>query len=374
MIETMRIKILVALFIIGIQFNTFAQKDKADGKRVDHLITTLELSDEQADQIKEIFDTYKAERTSENRKEQREALDAEIAEVLSEGQLAKFEELKSKGKRKFKGRKGKQKRGKAEKDEEVVAKLLEMRAELEEQLSEDEKATLSEVRENIAGIKATLIEKKDGFKDLSKEEKKALREELKPFTEEIKAEHVKVKEIAEKYKEDIKAIFEDNKAFFEEKKAERKAEKEIKKEEWKENQDETEKPKGRKAKRGKGQKADKEGKGRRGFSKGVHFLLLDPNGTENANGELLKELNTISIAPNPANTMTNVSFEVKQGGMIRVEIRDESGKVYDTIANEELEAGSYTRQVDTNKYLDKIYYISISDGKSVQTEKLIIQK
>jgi len=72
--------------------------------------------------------------------------------------------------------------------------------------------------------------------------------------------------------------------------------------------------------------------------------------------------------------MTNVTYEVKNAGQVRVEIRDESGRVYEVITNEALDAGTYTKAIETSKYQDKTYYISISDGKTITTEKLLIQK
>lgn len=376
----MKIKILIALFLVGLQFNAFSQRGKDKNHRIDHLITSLELSEEQADQVKEIFESHRAEMTPENRKDQMDAIHKEISEILTEEQLIKFEEIISKGRSGMKGRKHRGKHGKhGFKDDEVTVRLLEMRAELEEDLSETDKASLAGLRVSLAETKEAIKAKKEDAKDLSKEERKALKKELKPLLKEVKADLKEVAEIAKNYKDEIKSLFEANKEFFEEKKAERKAEWQEKKEEWKETNEGTDKPKGwkerRKGERGdKGHRGERDGMGRKHSSKEVHFLLLDPNASDEAKGELIREINSISIAPNPAYNSTNVSFEVKQGGMIRVDIRDESGKIYETLANEVLDAGSYTRPVNTNKYLDKIYYISISDGKSVQTEKLIIQK
>lgn len=384
----MKDKILIALLILGMQISVTAQDRDRKKNRVEHLISALDLSDDQATQINEIFEIYKGEITKENRAESREAINAEIAEILNDEQLAKFEEISSKrinaGKRKRgKHHNGKAKRG--EKDAEVEARLLEMRAELEEQITEEDKASLAELRASIAEAKEAFKAKKEGAKDLSKEEKKALREEFKTLHENMKPDLKAVAEIAKTYKDEIKSLFEDNKEFFEEKKAAYKEERKAKREERKNSRENTDQPERRKHRKHKEgiTDADHEGergiiggkvRGRKGASKAVHFLLLDPAVSDADQSEIIKEINSISAAPNPASVMTNVSFEVKQAGLIRVEIRDETGKVYETIANENLDKGTYTRSVDTNKYLDKLYYISISDGKSIQTEKLLIQK
>lgn len=384
----MKNKILIALLILGIHFSAIGQDGDRKGNRLEHLMSKLDLSEDQVTQVTEIFENYKGKITKENRTASREAINAELAEVLNEEQLAKFEEISSKRANAGKRKRGKHHKGlanRAEKDAEVEARLLEMRAELEEEISEEDKASLTELRVSIAEAKEAFKTKKEGAQDLSKEEKKALREEFKTLHEAMRPDLKAVAEISNNYKDEIKSIFEENKEFFEDKKAAYKEERKAKREERKESGESTDQPERRKHRKHKEGKADadqdseggkKEGKarGRKHISKAVHFLLLDPNVSDADQSEIIKEINSISASPNPAAAMTNVNFEVKQAGMIRVEIRDETGKVYETIANENLEQGTYTRQVDTNKYLDKLYYISISDGKSIQTEKLLIQK
>lgn len=385
----MKYILIVMVTILGFQTSAISQRGEGSKKgKIEHLKSALELSDAQAEELKTVFETLKENTETTSREEKKTAMDEAIAEIFTEEQLAKYEDLRldkknfnRKGSRAG-NKKGKSKRGLA-KDEETINRLQEMRVELDESISADDKLLIAELRQKFADQKENEKSKRGSFKGLSEDEKKAFRETRKVEREAMKADVKQLKTLAEAYESEISSLFEENQSFFEEKKAEQKEEWKAKKEEWKKAKNEY---KGNKEKSSvkdrerSESKADKGGRGKhrsgRGghLSKGEKFLLIDPNVESEGLKELSREINTISASPNPAATMTNVTYEVKNAGQIRVEIRDESGRVYEVIANEALEAGTYTRAIETSRYQDKTYYISISDGKSIKTEKLMIQK
>jgi len=375
--------------IFGFQTSAISQRGHSDKNgKIEHLKSSLELTDAQTEELKTVFETLREDTETTTREEKKIAMDKAVAEVLTEEQLAKFQELKSdkrgldSKRSKARNKKGRAQRGLA-KDDETTNRLKEMRTELDESISADDKLLIVELRESFADRKKNIKGQRGSFKDLSDDEKKALKESKKIEREAMKADVKQLKTLTKVYESEIKSLFEENETFFEEKKAEQKEEWKAKKEEWKKQKKESKENRengsvkdGQRAER-KATRGDRANHrmGRSGhLSKGAKFLLMDPNADQEDVQELARELNTISVSPNPAATMTNVTYEVKNAGPIRVEIRDESGRVYEVIANETLEAGTYTRAVETSRYQDKTYYISISDGKSIKTEKLMIQK
>lgn len=405
----MKYILIIAVFIFGIQTSVISQR--GNNGKIEHLKTELGLSDTQAEELKNIFEGLRNDSEETSREEKKKAMDEGIAQVLTEEQLVKFDELKPNGRRSFGkrgkgGKKGKGMRKGISKDEETVNRLREMRIELDESISEEDKIVIDELRQAFAERKEGVKDKRESYKDLTDEEKKELREErkakreaYKELSEEekneikeerkankeaVKADIKKLKDIAETYETEITDLFEENKAFFDEKKAERKEEWKEKKQEWKEKKEEWKEKK----EEGKdGRRNSRDNRMERNHSKADHgkprgghldkeakFLLMDPDALQENAKEVIEEFNTISISPNPASILTNVTYEVKNAGQVRVEIRDEAGRIYDVIVNETLEAGTYTKSIETSKYQDKTYYISITDSKSIKTEKLLIQK
>jgi len=368
----MKYIILIAVFILSIQSSVLSQRgNNGNNGKIGYLKTELGLSDAQAEELENIFEELKNDSETTSREEKKKVMDEAIAEVLTEDQLIKFEELKSNGKRSYAkrgkgGKRGKGMRKGVSKDEETLNRLKEMRTELDESISEEDKILIDELRQ--------------AFAERKEEEKNEIKEERKASKEIAKADIKELKGIAEKYESEIKDIFEKNKEFFDQKKAEIKEEWKEKKEEWKEK--EKERMEGRRNNRGnKENKVERKhpqrdhAKSKGGhLAKGAKFLLLDPDALKSDAKEIITDFNTISVSPNPASVMTNVTYEVKNAGQVRVEIRDESGRIYDVLVNETLEAGTYTKAIETSKYQDKTYYISITDSKSIKTEKLLIQK
>jgi len=375
---------IIILVIFGIQTSSIAQRGHKG--KLEHLKAELELSDDQSQELKTLIDELRLDMSSVNHEEKRLALEEAIQNVLTEEQLEKYEELKEqRGKgRKHERRKkiGKMKKGLA-KDTETLERLTAMRLELEETISEEDKVILDELRETFAAKKGNSRISRDEYKDLSEDEKQAIKEKRKVDREEVKLEMEKLKVFVDKYEVEIESLFEENKTFFEEKKAEQK-------EQWKE--DKKLRKENRKERKGnKDNEINQEGqdeslsnrgnkrkgfakRGKRHMSKSAKFLLMDINMEEESSDVTTDEIMNISVSPNPASMMANITYDIKHRGQVRVEIRDESGRVYDVITNEVLDAGTYTRSIEISKYQDKTYYLSISDGKSIKTEKLIIQK
>jgi len=381
----MKYIILVITILFGIQSSSNAQRGHKG--KLEHLTAELELSDAQAEELKTVIEELKENKESAGDQDKRAIMNEAIQSVLTEEQLAKFEEL-NKNRRKGKGHKGKDRNqgGKMSKglskDEETLERLKEMRTELDESISADDKIVIDELRASLADLKGNSRRNKGDYKELSDEEKKALKETRKAKKAEVKAAKEKLKVLVDKYKPEIKSLFEENKTFFEEKKAEQKEEWKERKAERKERRKEgSEKEIDKSDEQKEGQISERRNSLRDNAKRGKHrmprhagFLLMDPDMEGENAEEVIQELNSISISPNPASSMTNVTYEVKEGGQVKVEIRDELGRIYEVITNENLAAGTYTKAIETSKYQDKTYYISISDGKSIKTEKLLIQK
>lgn len=380
----MKYTILFTIVFFGFQSIAYSQRGDGGKKgKIEHLKSTLGLSDTQAEDLQSAFLKVKEDGQSTTREEKKVELDKAVADILTEDQLVKYNAIRDtrkgfKNKKANKRKWGKKMKSWIVKDEETLNKLREMRQELDESISLEDKQLIDDLRQTFAQHKAERKTARKEMKELSHEERKALKEERKQIREGTKVDREKAKSLSEKYETEIASLFEDNKTFFEEKKAIRKEKLKSIKQEHRDAKDlekETKEKIGtkRKAKASENRIHTRKqwgNDGKRHFSKEVMFLLMDTEIVE----DVKQEANSIILAPNPASNMTNVTYEVKKQGHIKVEIRDDMGRIYEVIVDESLEPGTYTKALETSRFQDRTYYISISDGTSVKTEKLIILK
>jgi len=384
----MKYILLTTILFLGIHSIAFSQKERGGRKdKLKHLTTQLELSDTQKDDLRKALAEMRDDSNSIQPAERKVGIDKALADILTEDQMAKYTEIKAKSKSTYLNKSGKRKRGKRMRgklvhDEETQDKLQEMRASLESSISAQDKEEIESLRQKINVNHPQRKFKRGEFLELSDEEKEQAKERRKASRQEKKIYFEKARALATKYETEIASLFEENKSFFNEKKSAAREEMKAKREQSKEdraleNKSEDNSKFNRKQKASKGQGYIRGKRGHRHgrhMSKEVRFSLMYVEKSSHTSSDSKESQNAISIAPNPANNMTNITYEVKQEGHIKVEIRDDMGRIYDVIADKYLEIGTYTAVVETEKYMDSTYYVSISDGKSIRTEKLIILK
>jgi hypothetical protein len=87
----------------------------------------------------------------------------------------------------------------------------------------------------------------------------------------------------------------------------------------------------------------------------------------------VQEVNTVSVSPNPAVDMINISFDATAGGKVIVSIIDQNGSV---VVNKNLSAvtGKNTSQLDVSNLANGVYYIKLQTGSVVKMTKLVVGK
>ncbi len=377
---------LVMLMILTGQ-QIWAQPSPSD--KIDRLKTELELNDDQVTQLEEIFesrhDEMKSLRSSDemNQEEKRAAMqnfrttmEKEIAGVLNEEQLAKFQEIKKerngeRGKRgdkkahhkHLKDGKGKELHAeiKAYKDANIKPVMLEQRAKLERKISKKDKKLIAEMRVEFEKMKS---DRKARFGEKGKDGKSRQGQDFKQKNQnesgnikDEKREQVKV--LVEKYRNDIEPLF---------------AEISGQQENWE---------KDIKAIAEKYHKTDSDGKkmerrsnhmhGDRGEMKKMgRFLLLDPN-------EKIVEANTqskvvkINAFPNPASSVTTLEYELLEDGKVLIELRDNKGNLLKMVKDTFLEKGTHQVTISLETYKNELFYIVVKDKNGISTTKEIVR-
>lgn len=77
--------------------------------------------------------------------------------------------------------------------------------------------------------------------------------------------------------------------------------------------------------------------------------------------------------PNPVINITLLSFSIKEKGVVNLSIYDITGKLVNTIVNQELNIGEHNYMFDISNMESGIYYYSLHVNNTVQTKKLVVQ-
>jgi beta-lactamase regulating signal transducer with metallopeptidase domain len=82
----------------------------------------------------------------------------------------------------------------------------------------------------------------------------------------------------------------------------------------------------------------------------------------------------LSIAPNPTNNITNIKIDVAKKGNVRLEVYNVNGQLMTTLANTQLDQGTYNYEWDSSNHPAGSYFINLNiDGEKV-TKQLIVKK
>lgn len=425
--KAIKIIVLFAL-IIGFLSPTMAQRHRGGGQHemgdiIEKLDENLDLSDEQVAELETIVADFKAqkevlrEQDFESREEKRAAMKelhenfwTAIKSVLTEAQLAELETLRmERGERGENPCEGADKEGlRAALDayhmENIEPVLLEVRAGFEENISEEDKATLADLRVAFAAFKADM----QALKEAAQEEgadREAIRAQMKELKERMKENFEAMKPLLETYREDIKAAFEglsdereqwdaDMDAIKLEYLGEECFERFARRGEGRHGHEG--RRRGHRHERGdRGHRGGRDGhrherggerggdrghrgeghhghKGGKKGKKAAHFLLLDPAGAGLATGDAALPAHSITLSPNPASTVTTLTYKVATDAPIVILLQDNQGNVLQTLVSERKAAGTYSLEVNLSGYKTGSYYFTLSDGVQRISESAII--
>ena len=79
----------------------------------------------------------------------------------------------------------------------------------------------------------------------------------------------------------------------------------------------------------------------------------------------------IAAYPNPAFGQSAVNYELPVDGIVKIELRDESGHLIKVLLNQDQAAGQHSLNVDLSDLKTGVYYYSISTKSGVVSTKFI---
>nr|HMS35287.1 SBBP repeat-containing protein [Ignavibacteria bacterium] len=111
-------------------------------------------------------------------------------------------------------------------------------------------------------------------------------------------------------------------------------------------------------------------------SKNLYGLLKYSQGVgiTNISTEIPDNYNLYQNYPNPFNPKTIISYEIPVHSKVTLKVYDISGKVINTLVNENQSAGMYEADFDGSNLASGVYYYKITAGNFNQTKRMILLK
>lgn len=370
--------LLAMIFMITVAIAQTSDRAHKHEERIarmtDRLAEELDLTAVQVEKVKALHEKFgarkKAMRDQANEEDRtakkaamqqmRKDFDAEMKTILTDAQYAKFEELPKPGRRGHKGGKHRKhnKAAKAFHKEKVQPILLAQRLKLEDKISGEDKQTLAELRTVLKAEKEKRKAEREAHRENvekgerpDKETRKARREQMKNDPNRLK-----VKALVEKYQSEIEPLL-----------AEVKPQIKALKEEWKKNNDG--KLKQRESKKEGHSKHERHLK-----KKYAHFLLMDPNATEETaiKPAPVATITDVNIYPNPSQGISQIEYSLQESENITIELHDKNGNILETINQGQQPAGEHKTSINFSQYTVGIYYVVLKNAKGqIVSEKVI---
>lgn len=97
-------------------------------------------------------------------------------------------------------------------------------------------------------------------------------------------------------------------------------------------------------------------------------------GLNQTGNEIPEKFNLYANYPNPFNPVTTIRFDIPEQSFTKLVIYDLLGKEVKTLVNMQLQAGSYTAQLNADDLSSGIYLYRIETGKFADVKKMILVK
>ena len=316
-----------------------------------------------------------------------------IAILLAAASLSA--QVNQKGKEKFKAM---HKELRAYAEQNILPVMKELRLKLDQQLTDEEKSTIAELREKMHTNRKEHREEMKQFHEKLKSGEISKEEAHEQFIEKRKA-HKEAMEpihtIADKHEDAIKALLDEAKGnkdtwkegmeairkkyISDEELEEMKEKRHEKRKEWKK-EDGDHGPEGphgphhmRKGHHDKGMKGGHHmGKLHRNFNP-IGFLMWDPNAPMPDFDET-EEPADFEVFPNPSNSTNTINYDVSKKGAVKIELLDRQGAVLKTIVNEEKEAGAHSVEINLENMPNAVYYYRVTTVAGSKTKRFLINK
>jgi hypothetical protein len=94
--------------------------------------------------------------------------------------------------------------------------------------------------------------------------------------------------------------------------------------------------------------------------------------------EVIPDLNTdtykIRVFPNPAYSVTTISFKLEKSETVRLHVYDITGQLVKTIVEKQFEKGLHSLQLNATDISAGTYFLRLQTGSLIQTSKLVFVK
>ena len=349
--KTLKFKTLTITLLL-LSIFVFAQgpsKNRDSQKSLDHLFSLIPgltdsqiasintFHDDMVNQINELTETETAKRgdNHEQIRSLHESFITSVKSVLNEEQLKSFEaDVPKRQKADFDGKRGHHSGPPEFANDELMTFVRDQRRDFDQELSEAEKSTISEMRTQMEQQRSKMENENE---KMSRAEHRAM---FKKHLEEIEPLLV----IADAHEESLNQIHENIRNFSKENRPE--------------NAPECEAPE----KMGKHPGYDEE--------RNVHFLLLDPD------KEAEMASNTadagFEIFPNPVVDNFTVRFDLEKEGTVNIELLNKQGELIDVIDSSIRQVGKQSLEVNARGMkVHEVYFIRIHTPNAILIEKFI---
>ncbi len=95
---------------------------------------------------------------------------------------------------------------------------------------------------------------------------------------------------------------------------------------------------------------------------------------QNLNTETPHDFSLSQNYPNPFNPSTTIKFALPKSSFVRITVYDNTGKVIETILNDNLQAGTYETKWDGAKYSSGVYFYRMVAGAFTETKCMLLIK
>ncbi|MEO8514534.1 MAG: SBBP repeat-containing protein [Ignavibacteria bacterium] len=99
-----------------------------------------------------------------------------------------------------------------------------------------------------------------------------------------------------------------------------------------------------------------------------------PVGITTINNEIPKSYNLSQNYPNPFNPTTNIKYQIKNSGNVKLSVFDISGREVATLVNEKQISGTYEVTFDAQNFASGIYLYELSTDEYTVTRKMVLIK
>jgi len=95
---------------------------------------------------------------------------------------------------------------------------------------------------------------------------------------------------------------------------------------------------------------------------------------QNLNTETPHDFSLSQNYPNPFNPSTTIRFALPKSSFVRITVYENTGKVIETILNDNLQAGTYETKWDGTKYSSGVYFYRMDAGALTETKRMLLIK